>query len=246
VAALLLDGLRVGYRRGRRERVIVPAVTAELPAGTFAALVGANGAGKSSLLRTTAGLLPPLAGSVRIAGAAGTLTDLHRLSARERAQRLGVVLTERLDLSVLTAYDVIALGRLPYTDWLGRLSAVDHTAIADAIDAVGAGALAGERFHELSDGQRQRVLIARALAQQPAVIVLDEPTAFLDVTGRAAITRLLRAIAHQTGRAILASTHELALALELADQIWVLHDGQLVAGTLENIHGALTTAFPDF
>lgn len=228
--ALRGDALTVGYRRRRRLHTIVTGVNVQVHTGEFVVLIGQNGTGKSTLLRTLAGLQAPLSGTVQIADSSGSLMDLHRLDARSRAARLGVVLTERPDLPALTAREVIGLGRTPYTDWLGRLTDDDRAAVAEAIDAVEAHAIADQPYAELSDGQRQRVLIGRALAQEPAVIVLDEPTAFMDVTRRIEITRLLRDLAHRQGRAILASTHDLDLALRFADRLWVLHDGVLTDG----------------
>ena len=180
--------LCIGYAPKRRPRIAVAAdLGVELLKGELVCLLGPNGAGKSTLMRTLAGLQKPLSGEVLLEG-----RDLHGLSESERARLLGLVLTERVDVGNLSAYALVALGRYPYTGWDGRLSAADEEVVRWAIDAVGARDLAGRSVGELSDGERQKVMIARALAQEPAVLLLDEPTAFLDLPRRVEIVQLLR------------------------------------------------------
>lgn len=215
-------------------------VNVTLRAGELVCLIGPNGAGKSTLLRTLAGLQPALAGQVLLGG-----DDVRRLSAKEIAHRLSMVLTDRADVGNLTASEVIGLGRNPYTNWLGQLTPQDAATIDWAATSVGVAPFAGRRFNELSDGERQKVMIARALAQQPSVIILDEPTAFLDLPHRIEILCLLRDLA-RTQCAILLSTHDLDLALRTADVVWLLSPGKpLLVGAPEDLvlRGAFDAAF---
>ncbi|MFE7129653.1 ABC transporter ATP-binding protein [Streptomyces sp. NPDC057638] len=209
--------------------------------GELTVLLGPNGAGKSTLLRTLCGLLRPLEGSVRVDG-----LDVHTTPPAALARRLAIVLTGRLDPGLLSARELVALGRHPHTGMTGRLTAADRTAVAWALEAVAATELADRPVGELSDGERQRVLIARALAQEPRVILLDEPTAFLDAPSRAALTALLHDLARQQGLTVVASTHDLELALRIADVVWLIdRQSRLHAGAPEDVmrSGALTAAF---
>lgn len=209
-------GLRAGYG-GRRPRVVLEDLNLRVEPGALTCLLGPNGSGKSTLLRTLAGMQPPLAGTLRLLG-----DDLAHLPALERARRLAVVLTDQLDVGILRAVDLVGLGRYPHTGLLGRLGPRDHRAVRWALDATGASALADRSVAELSDGERQRVLIARALAQQPAVLALDEPIAFIDVPRRVELTQLLRDLARECGLGVLLTTHDLDLALRVADTVWLL------------------------
>lgn len=239
--ALETHALDIGYCPPRRAPVTVARqISVRLPAGTLTCLIGPNGAGKSTLMRTLAGMQPALAGRVMLAG-----VPLESLTAQQRAQRLGIVLTERPNLGLLSGAGLVALGRHPHTRWHGTLSRYDEAVIRWAIDAVDAADLADRPVMELSDGQRQRLMIARVLAQETDVIVLDEPTAFLDLPRRVEMLHLLRHLAHQTGRAVLLSTHELDLALRTADDIWLMAGGQVVTGAPEDLvlDGAFERAF---
>ena len=237
-------GLSVGYG-GRRRTVVLSAVNAALRRGECVALLGPNGSGKSTLLRTLAGLQRPLAGSILLNGG-----DLAQLSPGEVARTLSVVLTDPIDAAQLTAWEVVALGRSPHAGFSGRLSEADREIVRGALLAASAAALAARPVQDLSDGERQRVMIARALAQQPRLILLDEPTAFLDLEARAEIARLLRSLA--TGeadgepRGILITSHDFDLALQLADQLWLIQrDGGLRVGTPKELSdsGALADLF---
>jgi iron complex transport system ATP-binding protein len=180
-------------------------------------LLGVNGAGKSTLMRTIAGLQKALGGEVAING-----RNVHSMPALDRARELAVVLTERLDAGFLDVYSLVALGRSPFTNWSGKLSDADHRVIRDSLAAVEAEELASRLANELSDGERQRVMMARALAQEPKAMLLDELTAFLDLSHRIEIMELLRKLAHEQGKTIIASTHDLDLALRVADEVWLL------------------------
>jgi len=222
---LLVEGLATGYGRGRRRHEVGRGLTASLPPATLTALVGPNGAGKSTLLRTLAGFLPPLAGRAEWMGRA-----LAGCTPAALARTLSVVLTDRPDTGMLTAQEVAELGRQPHTPPGGRLSETDRRVVREALDVVGAGPLARRVFRSLSDGERQRVMIAKALAQQTPVILLDEPTVFLDFPGKMGVMRLLRRLAHEHGKTVLLSTHDLELAFQLADRLWLLAPESIVEG----------------
>lgn len=241
-SGLRLSGLAVGYRRrgwrGRVARPVLSGLTARARPGALTLLLGPNGSGKSTLLRTVCGLQPPLAGRVLLDG-----SDLRRLDHVRLARRLAVVLTERVDVGLLRAGELVGLGRHPYTPFTGRLSDRDHAVVTGALEVVGAGHLAERRLTEVSDGERQRVLIARALAQEPEILVLDEPTAFLDVAGRSTVIALLSRLAREQGLTVVASTHELDLAVRFADTLWLVdRGGRVHTGTPGELWSSGTVA----
>ncbi len=229
-----LEGLHVdaGYRSRRAgDRVVVPDANVTIARGELVCLLGPNGVGKSTLLRTLAGMQAPLGGEVMVDG-----DPLDGLDRAERARRLAVVLTAPPDLGLLTAVELVSLGRYPHTGWTGRLSRRDQDVIAWALEATRTTRFAHRPVSELSDGERQRVMIARALAQQPSIVLLDEPTAFLDVPGRVELAGLLHRLAAEEGVAVLVSTHDLQLALRTADTVWVLDGrGVLHVGAPEDV-----------
>jgi iron complex transport system ATP-binding protein len=234
--------LTVGYSGPRKStHTVASNIDLTLRAGELVCLLGPNGAGKSTLLRTLAGMQKPLAGDVLLAG-----TNIHIASKSEVARQLSVVLTERVTVGLLTAYDIVALGRSPYTSWSGALTDRDHAIVAEAIRAVSAEALAHRYVGELSDGERQKIMLARALAQEPKLMILDEITAFLDLPRRVEIMRILRDLAHRHERAVLLSTHDLELALSTADRVWLLSKGGALAdGAPEDLvlRGTFAAAF---
>ncbi len=238
---LVLEDVAAGYRSPRQTVTVVQPVREVLHAGELVCLIGPNGAGKSTLLRTIAAMQPSLSGRVLLYG-----QDLHAMSVQARARALGVVLTQRVDVGLLTAWALVAMGRYPYTGWLGRLSAHDREVVAWALAQLDAQDLAARRFNTLSDGERQKVFIARALAQEPSVLILDEPTAFLDLPRRVESMQLLRRLAQHSGRTVLLSTHDLDLALRWADRIWLLpYGGILQTGMPEELvlNGGFEAAF---
>ncbi|MCL4263659.1 MAG: ABC transporter ATP-binding protein [Anaerolineae bacterium] len=223
--------LTIGYKQGGVTRTVADGLNVPLQKGELVCLLGPNGAGKSTLLRTVAGMQRPLHGTVFLGAA-----NIHKLDARTLARQISVVLTERVQVGMLTAYALVALGRHPYTSWTGQLTAVDEAVVQGALTAVSAAHLAPRFVHELSDGERQKVMIARALAQEPQIMLLDEPTAFLDLPRRVEIMGILRRLAHEQQRAILLSTHDLDLALRTADTIWLMpENGPLQVGAPEDL-----------
>ncbi len=237
-----LSDLRIGYRVRNEEHVVAEGLDASISNGELTCLLGRNGAGKSTLLRTLAAFQPPLGGSIWLLGRA-----LTAYSDRELSHLLGVVLTDKCDLTNMTVADLVAMGRAPYTGFWGALAASDRQEIDRAIAAVGIESLAERKIQTLSDGERQKAMIAKALAQQTPVILLDEPTAFLDYPSKVEIMQLLHRLTRETGKTIFLSTHDLELALQIADRIWLMKRGEpLCTGTPEDlsIDGTLAGFFP--
>ena len=210
---LRFDNLTIGYRSGRREIVVAEGLSATLENGKLTCLLGRNGTGKSTLLRTLAGLQKPLNCQLSIVN--------YQLS-------VALVLTERPDLRNLSASEVVGLGRTPHTNFWGTLHEEDRRIVAESLQLVGIENLADRPFETLSDGEQQKVMIAKALAQHTPIIILDEPTAFLDYPSKREVFELLKKLAHEHGKAVLLTTHDIALAKEFADQTWLLADGKLL------------------
>lgn len=222
--ALHLRQLSVGYRH----TALLDPVTQDASPGRVTVLLGPNGCGKSTLLRVVAGLQPALSGDVRLGP-----TPLAGLDPRSRARRIAVVLTDRFEPGLLRGADVVALGRHPHLGFSGGLRPADHAAIAAALADVHAEDLAGRLLQEMSDGQRQRILIARALAQQPELLLLDEPSAFLDAPSRIELLAVLRRIAVERDIPVLVSTHDVEAAIRAGQDGWVIDRGVLRSGTVE-------------
>lgn len=219
---LTLHALTTGYRHA----IISQHLNATLPQGTLTALLGTNGAGKSTLLRTLARFQPPLAGSISWQG-----TDTAQLSARQLARTMSVVLTFKPEAEALTAAEVVEMGRIPYTTMLSATTEADRQAVEQAMQLTRTTPFAHRPISTLSDGERQRVFIAKALAQNTPVILLDEPTAFLDFPAKIATMRLLKRLAHDAQKTILLSTHDVELALHMADNLWLLNQQTLTSGS---------------
>lgn len=232
--ALIARDLAVGDRSRRARRAVLEEINLAVQPGELVCLLGPNGIGKSTLLRTLARLQPALSGSIEIGG-----TSLDALSAADLARRIGVVLTERIGVDALPARRIVELGRYPHSGWLGRVSDRDRAVVDWAIDAVNARHLADRDIGRLSDGERQRVMVARALAQEPLVLVLDEPTAFLDFPSRTSLMELLRRLTRAGPLAVIVSTHEVELAWRTADVIWSLEDveGARVMRSISTMRG---------
>ena len=225
---LELRDLYIGYAEDAGRHIVADALSASLPKGTMACLVGANGVGKSTLMRTLSGFQPALRGEVLVDG-----KRLEEYNPRELSERVGVVLTERESVPDLTVEEVVAIGRMPYTNFWGRLTAADRRAVDEAIALVGIEHLRHKKIGRVSDGERQKAMIAKALAQQTGIILLDEPTAFLDYGSKVSVMRLLRQLAHEQGKAILLSTHDLEIAFQTADEVWMLQRNGLQTGSLD-------------
>ncbi len=217
---LVARGLDAGYAG----RAVVSGVELEVRAGEVTTLVGPNGAGKSTILRTLAALLEPVAGRVLVDG-----EPLRRLGAAERARRLSVVLTDRPRTELLTCEDVVESGRYPYTGRFGALSGHDREVVRRTMLLTNTWGMRDEDFMRLSDGQRQRVLLARAICQEPDVLLLDEPTSYLDVRYQVELLSILRELARTEGVAVVATLHELQLARVVSDQVVCVRDGRVFA-----------------
>lgn len=213
--------LTIGYRRKKVEYPVQVALNLNVYKGEMVCLIGPNGCGKSTLLRSISGIQPVLKGEIHIES-----LPLQRQSLKEKAKLIALVLTDKVEVNNLTVYDLISTGRNPYTDWLGTLSETDRERIQIAIKQVHLEGYEKRFLDELSDGERQRALIAKALVQDTPVILLDEPTAHLDLPNRVEIMILLRTLAEETHKAVILSTHELDLALQTADKLWLMSPGQ--------------------
>ena len=232
-----LENISLGYGARR----LLEGVTTRFEAGTLTALIGRNGAGKSTLLRALAGLEPLQAGAITIGG-----TPIAELDGAEAARRVAFVATDKVRIANLPCEDLVALGRAPYTNWIGRLQDVDREIVADALAKVGMSDFARKTMDRMSDGECQRVMIARALAQQTPVILMDEPTAFLDMPNRYELCRLLQRLAHDEQKAIIFSTHELDIASKMCDSIALIDTPHLLnqsaaemaaSGAIERLFG---------
>ncbi len=243
-ATMILEQVSIGYASKRSRRVVVDGIDTALFAGELTCLIGANGVGKSTLLRTLGGFQPVFGGDIRLLDsknasfssqriASSPYRSLGECSPRELASKIGVVLTQKTDVAAMRVEELLAIGRSPYTDFWGRLSSSDQAAVEDALALVGIVKLRRRQFHTLSDGEKQKVMIAKALAQQTDIVLLDEPTAFLDYPSKVEVMLLLRRMAHELRKTILLSTHDLELALQIADKLWLLGGREAAEGIQE-------------
>jgi len=217
MSILTTHHLSIGYSKKGKTDIIQSELNVQLRAGELVCLIGPNGSGKSTLLRTLTGLQKPLSGTTLIDGKA-----IAKLKQHEKALMLALVLTERVDIENTTVYNLVSLGRHPHSNWWGNITMEEDAIICESIEMVHLGHKMHQNINELSDGERQRAMIAKALAQDTPIIMLDEPTAHLDLPNRVEIMLLLHRLAHKTQKAILLSTHELDLALQAADRIWLI------------------------
>jgi len=210
---LVLDNLTIGYNA----KSVAGPLNAELRSGELTSLLGQNGAGKSTLLRTIANFIKPLSGSVLIDGAA-----VNSIGERALSKLVGVVLTERFNIPDMTVYEMVSTGRSPFTGFWGRCLKADREVIEKSIDLAGVTSLKERLFDSLSDGERQKVMIAKVLAQQTPIIILDEPTAFLDFPSKVDLMNLLHKISREESKTVFISTHDLELALQMSDRLWLI------------------------
>ena len=238
---IVIRNLSTGYKGKKHVKVIAKEVNATICSGELTCLLGANGAGKSTLLKTLSAFLHPLGGEIWIQGK--LLADY---SDKELSTVIGVVLTEKCQLRNMTVNELIGMGRSPYTGFWGTLTRKDKQIVNDAIALVGIEGLKERMVHTLSDGERQKVMIAKALAQETPVIFLDEPTAFLDYPSKVEILHLLHRLSREMNKTIFLSTHDLELALQIADQIWLMdREKGVLTGTPEDLalNGSLENFF---
>lgn len=223
---LKTENLSIGYQQKKDAKIIASDINLSIEKGKLVTVLGKNGIGKSTLLRTLSKVQNSISGTIFI-----HQKNLKDIAEKELSTQLSLVLTERLPESQLTVYELIALGRQPYTNWIDKLSKTDIEKIDFAIQQTDLEHLKEKRFYELSDGQLQRVLIARALAQDTAIIILDEPTAHLDLHHTIKIFSLLKKLVSETEKTIIISTHEVNLAIQFADEIVLFTNDNLFSGT---------------
>ena len=221
------ENLSVGYNG----KILIRDINIHMESGKILTLIGPNGAGKSTILKTITRQIPSIEGHIFIGD-----QDISALSGKALARSMAVVLTERIDPELMNCSEVVAMGRYPYTDMFGRLTAGDKAAVHDALERVHALDLAGQDFSTLSDGQKQRIMLARAICQEPAILVLDEPTAYLDIRYKIELLQILREMARVKGTIIIMSLHEVDLAMKISDEVMCLDGDKIAAcGTPESI-----------
>ena len=237
--SIVFRNLTIGYREKKGKiKTVVEDINASIQRGRLTCLIGANGVGKSTLLRTLCGFLPKVKGEVLVEG-----QDIDTLSNKKLSRTIGVVLTDKPQLQNMTVRELVGLGRSPYTGFWGTLSGEDEAVVSRSIEQVGITALQDRMIQTLSDGERQKVMIAKALAQQTSIIVLDEPTAFLDYPSKVEMMQLLHRLSRETDITIFLSTHDLELVLQIADLVWLLPRDNLHIGTPRELaaNGSLST-----
>ncbi|MEY4011353.1 MAG: hypothetical protein RIT22_477 [Bacteroidota bacterium] len=239
---LQATNISIGYSNKNETTVVASEVNLSLEKGKLTALIGANGIGKSTLLRTIIGIQSPLSGKVFLEE-----KDIHSLDNLTLAQHLSVVLTDKLPPSNLTVFELIALGRQPYTNWIGKLTEEDIAKVNEALELTQISHLAHKRHHEISDGQLQITLIARALAQNTPLIILDEPTTHLDLLHKVTLLKLLKKLTLETGKCILFSTHDIDMAIQLSDEMIIMTPESVVQDQPCNLimKGSFNTLFQD-
>jgi iron complex transport system ATP-binding protein len=237
---LSLDSLKIGYFSGKNENLLLPPLSASANSGELIAVIGRNGVGKSTLLRTLAGLQQPLGGKISFSN-----KNIRDYSRMELARKIGYISTEIVSVSNMNVYDLVALGRFPHTNWIGKIEKKDNEAILDAIRKTSMESFCRKFISELSDGERQKAMIARILAQDTGIMVMDEPTAFLDVAGKFDILHLLHLLSGSNDKTIIFSTHDLQMAISQSDKIWLILDDGLIEGAPEDlmIAGAFDNLF---
>jgi len=227
---LSFSDLIIGYSTGRSVKNLLPPLGASACKGELIAVIGKNGIGKSTLLRTLTGLHPAIDGKITVCG-----KDLREYSRTEIARRIGYISTEIVKVNNMKVYDLVTLGRFPHTNWMGKLNKEDQEAVTDAIEKTGMTEFRNNYIMQLSDGERQRAMIARVLAQDTDILIMDEPTAFLDISSKYEIVHLMHELTARRDRTIIFSTHDLQTALTRADKIWMILENSLKEGAPEDL-----------
>lgn len=221
--SVILEDVSIGYDG---KKVVASHLSGGIRCGELTCLLGANGVGKSTLLKTLSAFIPRMGGSIRLMG-----KDMEEYSDKEMARMVGVVLTSRPDVQNMRVEEMVGMGRSPYTGFWGQATSEDDAIVVEAMEMVGMAAFRGRMVDTLSDGERQKAMIAKALAQQTPVIFLDEPTAFLDFRSKVETMRLLKSLARDMGKTIFLSTHDISLALQVADTLWLMEAGTMAIGS---------------
>jgi iron complex transport system ATP-binding protein len=239
---IIVNDLSVGYKSNAEEKRLIEGFTTQLKAGEIIALMGGNGSGKSTLLRTLTGFQQPLSGDVTMNGKA-----ISSISMKERAGFISFVSTEQVRVGNMTVFDLVGLGRYLYSGWWGNLSEEDTVMVNRCLELTGMNSFSSRQVNSLSDGERQRVMIARALAQDTPVIILDEPTAFLDVRNKYEIVHLLSELAVQERKSVIFSSHDFNITMGMADKIWLIEKGKILEGAPEDLalKGSYKTLFEE-
>jgi iron complex transport system ATP-binding protein len=227
---LSLDALKIGYRSGKSKKILLPPITSTAHRGELIAVLGRNGIGKSTLLRTLTGLQQPLGGDISYYG-----KTISGYSGMELAQKVGYISTEIVKVSNMRVYDLVALGRFPHTNWIGKIESEDRQKIDDALAKTSMQAFSMKFVSHLSDGERQKVMIARLLAQDTSIMIMDEPTAFIDIAGKYEILQLMHTLTYSSDKTIIYSTHDLQMAINQSDKIWLILENELIEGAPEDL-----------
>lgn len=227
---LSFESLRIGYTSGLTENQLLPPLNACANNSELIAVIGKNGIGKSTLLRTLTGLQQPLGGEIFIGN-----RSIKDYSRNELALKIGYISTEIVKVTNMRVYDLVALGRYPHTNWFGKIENTDHEAVMDALRKISMESFSDKFIAELSDGERQKVMIARILAQDTAIMIMDEPTAFLDVAGKYEVFHLMNQLSDYSNKTIIFSTHDLQMAISQSDKIWLILDNELIEGAPEDL-----------
>lgn len=240
---LSFESLLIGYSSGGYKNVLLPPLNASALKGELIAVVGQNGVGKSTLLRTITSLQQSLGGEIYI-----NKKRINSYSRQELAQTIGYISTEPVRVNNMTVYDLVSLGRFPHTNWIGKINSKDHEIIMDSIKKSGMQKFSGRYINELSDGERQRAMIARVLAQDTAILVMDEPTAFLDIRSKFEIVHLLQDLSRAKDKTVIFSTHDLHIAISESDKIWLTLEDSFKEGAPEDliIEGSFEKLFKEF
>lgn len=224
---LTTENLAIGYKKGTQKNILLEHCNLAIEKGKLICLLGANGVGKSTLIRTLAGLQPKLNGEICIQG-----KEISTFSPKELARTMSLVLTDSIQGGNLSVLELVQMGRYPHTNWSGKLTNSDHEKVNYAMEQCGIHYISDANIFEISDGQLQKALIARALAQDGDIMLLDEPTVHLDANNRFIVMQLLKKLVVETGKSILMSTHQVEMALVMADELWLANCGEpLITGT---------------